>query len=150
MCIRDRSNEDLSNQATKEYHLSFEAFQFDPRIAAAVRAEGYTIPTPIQEKAIPPVLQGRDLVGLANTGTGKTAVFALPILQRLLGRQPGVIRALILAPTRELAEQIHTAFCAFGRKTKLRSTAIYGGVGINPQKAKLKAGTDVVLSLIHI
>ena len=138
--------EDLSNQATKEYHLSFEAFQFDPRIAATVRAEGYTTPTPIQEKAIPPVLQGRDLVGLANTGTGKTAVFALPILQRLLGRQPGLIRALILAPTRELAEQIHTAFCAFGRKTKLRSTAIYGGVGINPQKARLKAGTDVVIA----
>src|SRR5919202_506627 len=89
---------------------------------------GYTTPTPIQSQAIPPVMQGRDVMGLAQTGTGKTAAFVLPILQRLLDGPRGHVRALILAPTRELAEQIHEAITALGKHTGLRSTAIYGGV----------------------
>jgi ATP-dependent RNA helicase RhlE len=86
--------------------MDFESFKFDPRIVAGIRAFGYTTPTPIQEQAIPPILAGNDVMGLAQTGTGKTAAFVLPILQRLLGGPRGRVRALIIAPTRELAEQM--------------------------------------------
>ena len=89
--------------------MTFQPFNLDPRIAAGVQALGYTVPTPIQTQSIPPVMQGRDVIGLAQTGTGKTAAFVLPILQRLLGGPRGHVRALILAPTRELAEQHGTA-----------------------------------------
>jgi len=89
--------------------LSFTQFSFDPRIADAIKQIGYTVPTPIQEQGIPVVLEGRDMLGLAQTGTGKTASFLLPLLQRLMLGRMGRIRALILAPTRELAEQIHQA-----------------------------------------
>ena len=90
---------------------TFDTFPLDQRLAGAIRALGYTKPTPIQERAIPIVLGGRDVIGLAQTGSGKTAAFALPILERLIGG-PRRLRALILAPTRELAEQIHQAITA--------------------------------------
>jgi ATP-dependent RNA helicase RhlE len=126
--------------------LSFETFQLHPHVAAGVQALGYVSPTPIQAQTIPTILQGRDVLGLAQTGTGKTAAFALPILQRLLKGPRGRVRALVVAPTRELAEQIHESFGDLGRQTKLRSATIYGGVGINPQIQKLRAGVDIVVA----
>jgi ATP-dependent RNA helicase RhlE len=101
------------------FQLSFEQFSFDRRIAAGVKSVGYTTPTPIQKKAIPVVLQGRDILGLAQTGTGKTAAFVLPILQRLSQGPRGKVRALIVAPTRELAEQIHQQLAALRRGVEI-------------------------------
>ena len=109
--------------------MSFESFPLDPRVHAGILAAGYTEPTPIQQQAIPPILAGHDLLGIAQTGTGKTAAFILPILQRLLANPGRGVRALILAPTRELAEQIHQATRVYGKRTGVRSVAIYGGVG---------------------
>ena len=126
--------------------MSFERFQFDPNLVANIRALGYETPTPIQERALPPVLEGRDVLGLAQTGTGKTAVFALPILQRLLRGPRRVIRTLIVAPTRELAEQIHDHFELLGARTGLQSVTLYGGVNINPQIARLRAGFEVAVA----
>ncbi len=126
--------------------MSFNMFSLDPRILRAIQEQGFHQPTPIQQKALPRVLEGCDLIGIAQTGTGKTAAFALPILQRLLSRQPGLIRALVLAPTRELAEQTSAAFRAFGHHTGLKSAALYGGVGIQRQKTKLKSGLDIVIA----
>ena len=105
---------------------------------------GYTTPTPIQEKAIPEVMKGRDVVGLAQTGTGKTAAFVLPILNRLMDGPRNRVGALVIAPTRELAEQIHGEFKILGRQTRLRSAVVYGGVGINPQIQALKRADIVV------
>jgi ATP-dependent RNA helicase RhlE len=124
--------------------LNFNSFSFHPRIAAAISTAGYSTPTPIQTKAIPKVLQGHDIIGLAQTGTGKTAAFALPILERLMSCPRGRIGALIIAPTRELVEQIHQNITLLGRKTGLRSTSIYGGVGITPQIQSLKKADIVV------
>ncbi len=126
--------------------MGFNSFKLNPQIMAGVRALGYTTPTPIQVQAIPPVLEGRDVMGLAQTGTGKTAAFVLPILERLTPGPRGRVRALIIAPTRELAEQIHVAIVALGRDTRLRSCTIYGGVGLNPQIQKLRAGVDMVVA----
>jgi ATP-dependent RNA helicase RhlE len=126
--------------------VTFQAFNLDSRIAAGVQALGYTVPTPIQTQSIPPIMQGRDVVGLAQTGTGKTAAFVLPILQRLLNGPRGHVRALILAPTRELAEQIHEAIGALGKRTGLRSVTIYGGVSTHPQVAQLRAGVEIVVA----
>ena len=126
--------------------MSFSEFNLHPAVAAGVTAAGYTSPTPIQRDAIPPVMGGRDVMGLAQTGTGKTAAFALPILNRLMNGKRGQVRALIVAPTRELAEQIHQSFNVLGKKTRLRSVAIYGGVGINPQKQRLRQGVDIVVA----
>ncbi|MDO3378935.1 DEAD/DEAH box helicase [Geoalkalibacter halelectricus] len=126
--------------------MSFTAFSFHPQVAAGIDAAGYTAPTPIQTQAIPQVLQGRDVMGLAQTGTGKTAAFALPILNRLLPAKSHRLRALIIAPTRELAEQINDSFITLGRQTRLRSITVYGGVGINPQISKLKQGTEIVVA----
>ena len=124
--------------------MKFEAFNFHPSVAAGVAAAGYEIPTPIQSMAIPKVVEGHDIMGLAQTGTGKTAAFALPILNRLLKGKQGQVRALIIAPTRELAEQIHQSFESLGSKTHLKSVSVYGGVGINPQIQKLKRADVVV------
>jgi len=124
--------------------LNFETFNFHPAVAAGVLEAGYRVPTPIQAQAIPPVLKGCDVMGLAQTGTGKTAAFVLPILNRLMGNKCGCPRALIMAPTRELAEQIHQAIEILGRKTRLKSVSVYGGVGINPQIQKLKRADIVV------
>jgi ATP-dependent RNA helicase RhlE len=126
--------------------VTFKEFNFDPRVAAGVQALGYHTPTPIQEQAIPPVLAGRDVMGLAQTGTGKTAAFVLPILQRLLPGPRGHVRALILAPTRELAEQTHAAIGTLGRRTGLRSATIYGGVGKQPQIQKLRSGVEIIVA----
>ncbi|MFZ7111552.1 MAG: DEAD/DEAH box helicase [Desulfatiglandales bacterium] len=124
--------------------MNFEAFNFHPRVAAGVVEAGYENPTPIQAQAIPHVLERRDLIGVAQTGTGKTAAFVLPILNRLAGGKKGRPRALILAPTRELAEQIHQAVESLGRQTRLRSVTVYGGVAINPQIQKLRHSDIVV------
>ena len=121
-----------------------------PPLAQAVAAEGYESPTPIQEKAIPHVLAGRDLLGLAQTGTGKTAAFALPILQRLAShgtiqaRRP--IRCLVLTPTRELASQIGDSFSTYGKNLPLRNTVIFGGVGMDAQKQALRSGMDILVA----
>jgi ATP-dependent RNA helicase RhlE len=126
--------------------VTFDQFNLHPRIAAGVRALGYTTPTPIQAQAIPPVMAGKDVMGLAQTGTGKTAAFALPILQRLMSGPRGRVRALVVAPTRELAEQIHDSFTELGKETGLRSVTLYGGVGIQPQVQKLRAGVEIVVA----
>ena len=124
--------------------MNFKTFNFHPEVAAGVAAAGYVTPTPIQARAIPKVLGNLDVMGMAQTGTGKTAAFVLPILNRLMGKHNGCVRALIVAPTRELAEQIHQAVEILGCKTGLKSAAVYGGVGINPQISKLKRADIVV------
>lgn len=126
--------------------MNFTSFKLHPQIAAGVKALGYHTPTPIQHQAIPLVLQGHDVMGLAQTGTGKTAAFVLPILERLMKAPSRHVRALIIAPTRELAEQIHTAIGALSRQTHLRSASIYGGVGMSPQIQKLRAGVEIVVA----
>ncbi|HOO36049.1 MAG TPA: DEAD/DEAH box helicase [Smithella sp.] len=124
--------------------MSFEKFELDAKILAGVQACGYNVPTPIQLQSIPPIMEGRDVMGLAQTGTGKTAAFVLPILQRLMQGARGHVRALIIAPTRELSEQTHTAIMQLGRKTKLRSVSIYGGVNINGQINKLRNNVEII------
>ena len=126
--------------------MSFTSFHLHPRIMAGVQALGYSRPTPIQLQAMPPVLQGRDVLGLAQTGTGKTAAFVLPILQRLMQGPQRRVRALILAPTRELAEQLHTVTGALGQHTPLRQVTLYGGVGMQPQVQQLQAGVDIAIA----
>ncbi|GLI39901.1 DEAD/DEAH box helicase [Geobacter hydrogenophilus] len=126
--------------------MEFKEFNLHPQVAAGVTAAGYTTPTPIQAQAIPTVMEGRDVMGLAQTGTGKTAAFALPILHRLAQGERGRVRALIIAPTRELAEQINDSFVTLGRQTRLRSVTVYGGVNVNPQIQKLKAGAEIVVA----
>jgi ATP-dependent RNA helicase RhlE len=118
--------------------LNFSSFGFDQRIASAIAAAGYETPTPIQEKTIPATLAGKDVLGLAQTGTGKTAAFALPIFQRLIGGERCVIRALVISPTRELAEQTHQAFEMLGKDTGFRSMSMYGGVTVKSQVKTLK------------
>jgi ATP-dependent RNA helicase RhlE len=124
--------------------LNFDTFNFHPTIASGLAAAGYETPTPIQARAIPQIFDGRDVMGLAQTGTGKTAAFVLPILNRLVGSKYGCVRTLVIAPTRELAEQIHQAIETLGRKTRIRSVTVYGGVGINSQIRKLKHADIVV------
>jgi ATP-dependent RNA helicase RhlE len=126
--------------------MGFSSFNFHPHVAAGVKAIGYLKPTPIQEKAIPPALKGHDVMGLAQTGTGKTAAFALPILDRLMRGPRGHVRALIVAPTRELAEQIHEVITSMSKPTRLRSVTIYGGVGVNPQVRSLRSGVEIVVA----
>jgi ATP-dependent RNA helicase RhlE len=126
--------------------MSFTQFDFHEKIAAGIRACDYETPTPIQEKTIPAILEGRDILGLAQTGTGKTAAFVLPILQRLLNGPRGKVRTLIVAPTRELAEQIHNDITRLARQTGLRSVAVYGGVGKLPQVNKIRAGVEIVVA----
>jgi ATP-dependent RNA helicase RhlE len=117
----------------------------------AVEQEGYEQPTPIQEKAIPPVLAGKDVLGCAQTGTGKTAAFALPILHHLTsnpapGGRRGAIRTLVLTPTRELAAQVGESFSTYGRQTRTRTTVIFGGVGQGPQERELRRGPQVLVA----
>ncbi len=126
--------------------MNFDHFKFHPHVAAGVAAAGFSTPTPIQHQAIPSVMEGKDVMGLAQTGTGKTAAFALPILNRLMNGGRGYVRALVIAPTRELAEQIRRDFDTLGSRTRLRTLSIYGGVGINPQKQKLKRGVEIVVA----
>lgn len=126
--------------------MSFSTFNLDPRLAKAITDLGYETPTPIQEQAIPAVISGKDVLGLAQTGTGKTAAFALPIIQRLLSGQNRRTRALIIAPTRELASQIDEAIADFAKNTDVRSVAVYGGVGMAPQIRALRAGVEIVVA----
>lgn len=124
--------------------MSFEKFELNKKIITAVQAQGYVKPTAIQLQSIPPIMEGRDVMGIAQTGTGKTAAFVLPILQRLLQGARGHIRALIVAPTRELAEQTHIAVGKLGSKTKLKSAAVYGGVNIGSQINILRRKLEIV------
>lgn len=130
--------------------MDFSTFGLHGCILANIKALGYETPTPIQEQAIPPVLEGRDMIGLAQTGTGKTAAFMLPIVQRLMKRASGGkkkgVRSLIIAPTRELAEQIAESARALGRKTAMRVATIYGGVGYSPQIRNLRNGANCVVA----
>ncbi len=126
--------------------MEFNEFDLHPNVAAGVKAAGYVMPTPIQEQAIPQALKGHDVMGLAQTGTGKTAAFVLPILHRLMQGPRGRVRALIIAPTRELAEQTHEAISSLGRQTRLRSVTVYGGVGMNPQIQKLRNSAEIVVA----
>ena len=126
--------------------MSFNAFLFHSQINAGISSAGYSTPTPIQRHTIPAILEGRDVMGLAQTGTGKTAAFVLPILQRLLNGPRGRLRVLILSPTRELAEQTHTAIGLLGRHTHLRSVTIYGGVSAQPQIKGLRAGAEIAVA----
>lgn len=126
--------------------MTFQQFNLDARLLAGIKDAGFETPTPIQEQAIPQVLAGRDVLGLAQTGTGKTAAFMLPILQRLTNGPRHRVRVLVVAPTRELAEQIHEATRELGRHTKIKSTAIYGGVGKGNQVRALKQGKEIVVA----
>ena len=126
--------------------MNFKCFNFHPKIAAGIIDAGYNQPTPIQAETIPKILQQRDVMGLAQTGTGKTAAFVLPILQHLMRGQRSKVRALVVAPTRELAEQIHTTFFQLGQHTGLRSITIYGGVGINSQITGLRRGAEIIVA----
>ncbi|MEK6675330.1 MAG: DEAD/DEAH box helicase [Planctomycetota bacterium] len=132
--------------------MRFEDLRLTEPLQRAVREAGYTQPTPIQCSAIPHVLDGRDLLGSAQTGTGKTAAFALPILQRLSAapangrRLPGMVRALVICPTRELAQQIHDSFRVYGRYCRLTYSVVFGGVNQNPQARSLRVGIDVLVA----
>ncbi len=137
--------------------MNFDEMGLNPRILRAVARQGYSIATPIQSVAIPLILAGHDVLGCAQTGTGKTAAFALPTLHRLLPErltnQPNgrrqrrrSIGALVLTPTRELAAQVQKSFATYGRSTDLRQTVIYGGVSQNPQVSALRAGMDIVIA----
>ncbi len=126
--------------------MNFETFNFHPSVMAGVRALGYTIPTPIQLKAIPPIMQGRDLIGLAQTGTGKTAAFVLPILERLRSGSRGCVRVLIISPTRELAEQTCDVINGLGSKTGIQSVTIYGGVSMDQQIRSLHGNPEIVVA----
>ncbi len=126
--------------------MTFDSFDFHPHIGAGLARHNFSTPTPIQRRAIPPILEGRDLLGLAQTGTGKTAAFVLPILQRLHSGPRRKLRALVLSPTRELAEQTHTFISTFTRQTGLHSQTIYGGVSAQPQVRGLRMGAEIAVA----
>jgi ATP-dependent RNA helicase RhlE len=126
--------------------MSFEPLGLAPALLRAVTELGYTKATPIQEQSIPAALQGRDVLACAMTGSGKTAAFALPILQRLAAKPRGTTRALVLSPTRELAAQIHEQFVALGKHSGVRSAAVFGGVGMKPQEEAFRRGVDVIIA----
>jgi ATP-dependent RNA helicase RhlE len=131
--------------------MSFESLGLRAELHRAVSEKGYSVPTPIQRQAIPHILEGRDIMGGAQTGTGKTAGFTLPLLQRLMssskeGKGRRAIRALVLTPTRELAAQVAESVHTYGRYLPLRSTVVFGGVSINPQKQKLIKGVDILVA----
>ena len=125
---------------------TFEDFKLNKQILNAVADAGYTQPTAIQVKAINPILSGQDIMGVAQTGTGKTAAFVLPILMKLKYAQGSDPRALILAPTRELAMQIQENITLFSRYTDLRTVVIFGGIGPKTQKAELAKGVDILVA----
>src|SRR5204862_3783612 len=134
--------------------MPFASLGLAPELVRAVADEGYEQPTPIQQQAIPLALAGRDLIGLAQTGTGKTAGFTLPIVHNLVmaplfgdnGEPLHRVRVLILTPTRELAAQVEASFRKYGKHTPLRVVPVYGGIGIEPQSKALKKGVDVVVA----
>jgi ATP-dependent RNA helicase RhlE len=130
--------------------MSFETLNLSESLCAALKELDYTTPTPIQAQSIPALLEGRDIFGCAQTGTGKTAAFALPILQHLEPKEPvkgkRPIKCLVLAPTRELANQINDSFKAYGKFSKLRTTVVFGGVNQNKQVNQLNAGIDILVA----
>jgi ATP-dependent RNA helicase RhlE len=128
--------------------MSFDNFHLDARIIKGLQTAGFAQATPIQAAAIPAILAGRDIIGTAQTGTGKTAAFVLPILQHLLTRagKPGAVRVLVVAPTRELAEQVHKVFKELGRFTALRAAAVYGGVGMGLQHDAFRKSVEVIVA----
>ena len=129
--------------------MSFDRLGLSPELLRAVASQGYTVPTPVQTEAIPLVLAGRDVLAGAQTGTGKTAAFVLPMLQRLHASRPSgprVIRALILTPTRELALQVEESVRTYGAQNPIRSTTVYGGVGFDPQVRALRSGPEIVVA----
>jgi len=139
-----------SSQSPTFQPPTFQSLGLTAPVLDALMTEGYTVPTPIQAKAVPHVLAGRDLFGCAQTGTGKTAAFALPLIERMLAspkeRRPHRCRVLVLAPTRELAGQIHESFRAYGRNARLTATVIYGGVSQHPQETAMRRGVDVLVA----
>ena len=126
--------------------MSFDKLSIHPDLLRATRDLEFTKPTPIQEQAIPPALAGRDLLATAMTGSGKTAAFLIPILNRLIGKPRGTTRALVLSPTRELAAQIHEHFTALAKHTNVRGAAVFGGVGMNPQEQAFRRGVDLIVA----
>jgi ATP-dependent RNA helicase RhlE len=126
--------------------VTFDQFELDSRLSPAVATAGYQTPTPIQSATIPVALAGHDLIGTAQTGTGKTAAFVLPILHRLLSGPRGRVRALVVTPTRELAMQIHEVIRAFSRGTTIRSATVYGGVGSGPQIKAFRDGVEILVA----
>ena len=125
-------------------YMGFEEFELHSSVMAGIRAAGYSVPTPVQARAIPLIMQGRDVIGLAQTGTGKTAAFVLPILERLRRGRLGCLRALIISPTRELAEQTCEVVNSLGSRTGLQGMVVYGGVNMDQQVRGLSKGVDVV------
>ncbi len=128
------------------FPVKFNSFNLDPVILANIAALGYETPTPIQAQTIPLILSDKDIMGLAQTGTGKTAAFVLPMLQHLLNEPRKIVNALIIAPTRELAQQIHETVLDLSKGTKLRSVTLYGGVSIKPQLKSLQQGAEIVVA----
>ncbi|MEG0468388.1 MAG: DEAD/DEAH box helicase [Longicatena sp.] len=126
--------------------MKFNTLEINEAILKAVEEQGYTTPTPIQEKAIPHALLGKDILGCAQTGTGKTAAFSIPTIQRLHKHEPNKIRSLILTPTRELAIQIQENIHAYARHTNIKSTVIFGGVSQRPQEEAIKRGVDILIA----
>ena len=126
--------------------MPFASLQLHPSLIKSIRELGFTRPTPVQADAIPPALEGRDVLACAQTGSGKTAAFLLPILQRLLGKPRGRTRALVIAPTRELAAQILEEFNSLATHTPLSGAAVFGGVGMGPQEHAFRAGVDVIVA----
>jgi ATP-dependent RNA helicase RhlE len=126
--------------------MSFTLFNLHPSLLKSVSDLGFTTPTPIQRDGIPPAIEGRNILACAMTGSGKTAAFALPILQRLIGTKRGTTRALVLAPTRELAAQIVEVFNDLAKHTPIRAAAVYGGVGMEPQERALRRGVDIIVA----
>jgi len=129
-----------------ENNTSFKDLKLIPPLEKALTNQGYTTPTPIQSKSIPGLLLGKDLIGIAQTGTGKTAAFALPILQRMTEKYPRLIKTLVLAPTRELAAQIGESFSTYGKFLKFKHTVIFGGVGQGRQVQALSRGVDILVA----
>ena len=126
--------------------MNFTELGLSPKVLEAITAAGYTTPTTIQAQAIPPALQGRDLLASAVTGSGKTAAFLLPVMNQMLRASRRTTRALVLAPTRELAVQIAEDFKSLARHTRLRASAVYGGVGMGPQEAAFRRGDDLIVA----
>ena len=135
----------MHTNTTEENGTAFQALGLAPELLKAVADAGYTHPTPIQASAIPLAIAGRDVIGLAQTGTGKTAAFTLPIVQRLMGG-PRRARCLVLAPTRELCAQVKESFTKYAKHSGLKVTEVYGGVALGPQEKALRAGVDVVVA----
>ncbi|HET8870508.1 MAG TPA: DEAD/DEAH box helicase, partial [Aquabacterium sp.] len=142
-----------STEAAAPAPARFDTLPLDPKLLRAIDVQGYATMTPIQAKAIPVVLSGRDVMGAAQTGTGKTAAFSIPLLQKMLkhenasmspARHP--VRAVVLAPTRELADQVANNVKAYAKQTNLRVAVVFGGMDMKPQTAELKAGVEVLIA----